>query len=117
MLALLGAPSVMMMTWSASLKQLVKAIVDTNSVVGARSGSVMWRKVRQPVAPSMEAASSTSALMLCRPERKNTIKYPASRHTYITAMAGSTVSLLDSTLSGPTPIAIMIWSNRPLRAM
>ena len=54
----------MMMTWSASLKQLVKAMVEINSVVGARSGSVMWRKVFQPVAPSMAAASSTSLLML-----------------------------------------------------
>ena len=92
-------------------------MVETNSVVGASSGSVMERKVFQPVAPSMDAASSRSTLMLCRPERKNTIRYPASRHTYITAMAGSTVSLWDSTFIGSMPKDASIWSNRPLLAM
>ena len=51
-----GAPSVMMTTWSTSLKLLVSAMVDTNRKVGARSGSVIFRKIVQESAPSIRAA-------------------------------------------------------------
>ena len=69
-----GAPSVMMTTWSTSLKLLVSAMVDTNRKVGARSGSVIFRKIVQESAPSIRAASFTSSEMLWMPDRKNTIR-------------------------------------------
>ena len=58
------------------------------------------RKIVQELAPSMRAASFTSVEMLWIPERKNTIRYPASFHTYIKAIAGRTVFLLDKIFIG-----------------
>ena len=107
----------MMTTWSTSLKQLVKAIVDTNKKVGASRGMVMRLNTVQLPAPSILAASITSSDILWMPDRKNTIRYPASFQTYITAMAGSTVLLLDSTFMGFKPMAINSWSKRPFFAI
>ena len=59
----------------------------------------------------------TSSEMLWMPERKKTIRYPASFHTYIKAMAGKTVFLLESTFMGLMPRDESIWSNRPFFAM
>ena len=75
-------------------------MVDTNRKVGARSGKVILRKIVQELAPSMRAASFTSVEILWIPERKNTIRYPASFHTYIKAIAGRTVFLLDKIFIG-----------------
>jgi len=48
----------------------------------------------------MRAASFTSVEILWIPERKNTIRYPASFQTYIKAIAGRTVFLLDKIFIG-----------------
>ena len=113
----MGAPSVIITTWSTSLKLLVRAMVDTNRKVGARSGKVIFLKIVQESAPSILAASFTSSEILWMPDRKNTIRYPASFHTYITAIAGSTVLLFESTFIGSSPKLTSIWSNSPFFAI
>ena len=52
-----GPPSVMTQMIGNELKTLIMLMIAATSRAGRSSGSVMWRYVRRPVAPSTLAAS------------------------------------------------------------
>ena len=87
------------------------------AIPGFTRGRATYAKMPYSESPSILAASITSSDILWMPDRKNTIRYHASFQTYITAMAGSTVLLLDSTFMGFKPMAINSWSKRPFFAI
>lgn len=86
-----GPPVVITQTRS---KSWTEKMTDRNTLirmVGASSGSVMWRNRCQVPAPSMRAASCSSAGMPCRPARYSIMWKPKYFHVMTRKSVGRTV--------------------------
>src|SRR6478735_2555667 len=77
-----GPPRVRTYGWSNTWRALMMAMTDATRVVGLSSGSVTWRCLRQPVAPSIAAASYVSTGMEARPPMNRRKEKPKFCQTY-----------------------------------